>query len=166
MKWALRSEKKRRYAVITLARDAVPCTQPRRRTARTAADCQASRTRCARVAGAPLPRRSGHQSSNCEESWRCAETKVATKASDVTHTDTHHVGIAATCGGEGKMTTHYSPTGDSIACGLPSPGSRLQSVCAGSKPATCESVSTTKDKSKVTCKRCRRSYYFRNVKQD
>jgi hypothetical protein len=58
------------------------------------------------------------------------------------------------------QSTHYAPDGTWIACGLPSPGSRMQSACAGLRPATVDSVLTTKDIRLVNCKRCRKSPEF------
>lgn len=59
-----------------------------------------------------------------------------------------------------SLSTHYSPSGDWVSCGLPSPGSRRQSIQIGLRPATVDSILTTKEVSKVTCKRCRKSSEF------
>lgn len=50
------------------------------------------------------------------------------------------------------LATH----GDGVPCGLPSNGSRLQSVQAGLHPADPDRALTTTDPAAVTCKRCRR----------
>lgn len=60
-------------------------------------------------------------------------------------------------------STHYSPDGNWVACGLPSPGSRLQSVCGGLRPATGDSVLKTADVRRVDCKRCRKTPEFRQA---
>ena len=61
------------------------------------------------------------------------------------------------------VSTHFSPDGEWVACGLPSPGSRRQGYMGGEhlKPATADSVLITADTSRVTCKRCRKSPDFR-----
>jgi hypothetical protein len=56
-----------------------------------------------------------------------------------------------------RQAVHHDLNG-AIVCGLPSPGSRRQSVVAGLHPATAETVNTTTDPARVTCKRCRRGF--------
>lgn len=56
-----------------------------------------------------------------------------------------------------SASVHGTIHGDDILCGLPSNGSRLQSVTRGLNPASPDAALKSKILSEVTCKRCRRA---------